>query len=106
MNTRLEQMAIDLRRQHRTTWRTRKQGFWLFGLLEEIAELILALAGLHKDGVDWELLQIAAICMNWMEMRAERTETAIARAEGIMRTMRGRQDDRKHTTSLSILRKE
>jgi len=39
------------------------------GLLEEVGELALAIAGIHEHNVDYELQQIASICLNWLEMR-------------------------------------
>lgn len=64
-----EKEVLKLKRKHRLTWRDRSDWFWFFGLLEEVAELGLALAGLHKGPVDWELKQISAIAMNWLEKR-------------------------------------
>lgn len=64
--------AIALMKRHRKTWRNRGQAYWIFGLLEEVAELIGALLGIHEGPVDHELNQIAAICLNWMDMRYAR----------------------------------
>jgi len=66
-----EKAIRTLKDQHRQTWRDRGQLKWAFGLLEEVAELILSLLGLHKDPPEWELQQIAAIAWNWLEMRRE-----------------------------------
>lgn len=63
---------VKLKHEHRRTWRTLNQTRWMMYLLEEVAELLLALIGLHKDTPDWELQQIAAICWNWLEMREEK----------------------------------
>ena len=57
--------------KHATTWRDKSQLTWVCGLLEEVCELMLSLVGLHDGPVDHELMQIAAICMNWREYRAE-----------------------------------
>ena len=60
-----------LKDQHRYTWRDRGQLKWALGLLEEVAELMLSLVGLHRGPPEWELQQIAAIAWNWLEMRRE-----------------------------------
>ena len=63
--------VLGLKESHRKTWRKEPQRKWVFGLLEEVWELLLSLIGLHEGPPDWELAQIAAICMNWMEMRED-----------------------------------
>jgi hypothetical protein len=65
------QEVIELKEKHCKTWRNRSQFYWTVGLLEEVAELIGALVGVHRGPVELELKQIAAICMNWLEMRLE-----------------------------------
>jgi hypothetical protein len=63
--------VLELRYEHRETWAGKSDLFWALGLLEEVAELVLSLAGLHKDDPEWELKQIAAITMNWLCHRRE-----------------------------------
>lgn len=58
-----------LKNKHSATWQDRSEQYWLMGLLEEVVELIGSLLGLHRGPVEWELKQIAAICMNWIELR-------------------------------------
>jgi len=67
--TSVESRALELKRQHTNTWRNHGQVKWTLGLLEEVAELLLALVGLHHHSPDWELRQIATIAMNWLERR-------------------------------------
>lgn len=67
--TNAEQDVLRLKDLHKDTWRNCSQWYWLRGLLEEVCELIGALLGIHHGPVDWELKQIAAIAMNWLEMR-------------------------------------
>lgn len=62
---------------HRDTWRDASDWHWLRGLLEEVAELCLALAGLHRhwmttraDTIEWELRQIGGIVLNWLRRRS------------------------------------
>lgn len=59
--------VLKCKHEHATTWRNKSQLTWVRGLLEEVCELLLALIGLHAGPVDHELMQIAAICMNWRE---------------------------------------
>jgi len=61
--------VLMLARHHSNAWRGRRQLKWVLGLCEEVIELLLSLCGLHKGPPDWELQQIAAIAMNWLEMR-------------------------------------
>ena len=71
----VENRVLLLKRHHNTTWRGRSDLYWLFSLIEEMGELALALLGLHDGPVEWELQQIAAIAMNWMEKkRREKNE--------------------------------
>ena len=60
---------IELKEKHHQTWRDKSQTYWVFRLIEEVVELIGSLLGLHKGPVEWELMQISAICMNWIELR-------------------------------------
>lgn len=66
----IQQQVLELQQKHALTWRDRPEWYWALGLLEEVAELILSLAGLHVGPPEWELKQIAAICLNWLEYRA------------------------------------
>lgn len=70
----VEQEVVFLRRQHLRTWRDKPIWYWVLRLLEEVAELVLSLAGLHKGPPRWELTQIAAICINFIEVLTERKE--------------------------------
>lgn len=58
---------------HRDTWSGANNAQWLCGLLEEVGELCLALAGLHRHSmtsqtatIRWELTQIGGIAINWL----------------------------------------
>jgi hypothetical protein len=53
-------------------WRDQPETYWLARLVEEIGELAGAMVGDHPDPVDHELVQIASIGLNWLEMRAKR----------------------------------
>lgn len=65
-------MAIlERRNEHAGTWRGEPESRWLVGLVEEVAELAAALEGQHAHSPDWELTQIASICLNWLEYRMQ-----------------------------------
>ena len=64
--------VLSLQERHRGTWWDRHQLYWLTQLLEEVAELGNALVGEHEHDPDYELTQIAAICLNWLDMRQDR----------------------------------
>lgn len=63
--------TIALKEKYKAYWRTRSQWYWAWRMFQEFCELILALAGFHKDTPDRELKQITAIGLNWLEYRAE-----------------------------------
>jgi hypothetical protein len=63
------QTVINLKEKHKATWRDKPEAYWLARLVEEIGELASALVGHHEHSPDYELRQIAAICMNWLEYR-------------------------------------
>lgn len=65
--------------KHKTTWRDKPESYWFQRLVGEIGELGCSLAGDHEHPPEWELSQIAAICMNWIDMR--RTSHATIRKE-------------------------
>lgn len=62
---------IELQVKHQETWRDRSESYWLARLMEEIGELAGALVGDHEHSPDWELQQVAAIVMNWLDYRKE-----------------------------------
>lgn len=59
-----------LKEKYKTTWREQPESYWFYRLMEEVGELGASLANDHKDPPEWEMKQIAAICLNWLEMRA------------------------------------
>src|SRR3990172_4776547 len=63
------QAVIDLKEKHCETWRDMPESYWLARLMQEVGELGSSLVGDHYDPVEWELMQISAICLNWLEMR-------------------------------------
>ena len=67
------QNVIGLRDEHAQTWRNMPEDYWYSRLVQEVIELGLAMDGRHIDTPDWELTQIAAICLNWLEMRKSNT---------------------------------
>lgn len=61
--------VVDLKEYHKETWRDKPEDYWLARLMQEVGELSGTLVGSHDDSTEWELVQIAAICLNWLEMR-------------------------------------
>jgi hypothetical protein len=64
--------VFDLMSAHSTTWRNRDENYWFLRLAEEVGELGASLANDHDDPPELELRQIAAICLNWLDMRNKR----------------------------------
>jgi hypothetical protein len=77
--------ALALKDKHRKTWRDKPESYWLARLVGEVGELAGALVGDHDDSPDWELQQIAAICLNWLEMRDKRLPSICARTRACSR---------------------
>lgn len=61
--------VLRLKLEHVKTWRDKPESYWFARLVQEVGELGSSLVGDHDDSPDWELAQIAAICLNWLEMR-------------------------------------
>jgi hypothetical protein len=58
--------TIRLRNKYKFHWRNKSDWYWMWRLTQEVFELFGSLLGLHKDPARWELMQIAAISLNWM----------------------------------------
>ncbi len=69
--------TLALKEDHADRWRDRSSAYWFWRLLSEFVELFLALLGLHKDKPEWEMMQIATICLNWLEYREESSESSL-----------------------------
>jgi len=63
----VEELTIRRKRRYKNYWRDKSDWYWLYRLLQEVAELTGSLLGIHKDSPRHELEQIASICMNWIE---------------------------------------
>ena len=55
-----------LYQKHCETWMVEDEWRWMAGLQEEVLELSLALRGRHEHQPELELMQIAAIALNWL----------------------------------------
>jgi len=75
MSTRAK--VIDLAEHYKKWGRDEPESTWMNLLVEEVGELGAALNGRHKHSPDYELVQIAAICINWLDKR----QAAIAKLE-------------------------
>lgn len=62
--------VLELKNSHSNTWRDKPESYWFARLSQEVGELGSSLVGDHEDSPDWELNQIASICLNWLEMRS------------------------------------
>ena len=69
MNDDLINLVLDLKGARGTIWKDYGSYEWYKGLCEEIDELGAALNGEHTDSPDHELIQIASIALNWLDMR-------------------------------------
>lgn len=75
-----EELVVRHRRKYLTYWRERENLYWFIRLVEEMIELGLLLVGLlqysqkkgwHKESPQRELMGIASICINWLEMLSD-----------------------------------
>lgn len=73
---------IVLRREYRSTWRTRSGWFWLAMLWEEVIEAVpqgvqelsLTMLRLHQGPARWKKTQVASISIHWLEYDAQKEE--------------------------------
>ena len=70
----IDLQVINHRLSYRNHRRDKDDNYWYRMLAEEFAELTLALEGKHEHCPDLELMQIAGICINWLEKRQEESE--------------------------------
>jgi hypothetical protein len=68
------QEVLELKKKHLKTWREKDDLYWTARLMEEVGELASSLVGHHDHSPDWELAQISAICLNWLEKRAQEAD--------------------------------
>jgi hypothetical protein len=68
------ELVLELKEQHKDTWREQTESYWYQRLVGEVGELGCSLAGDHDDPPEWELMQIAAICLNWLESRRNKVQ--------------------------------
>lgn len=62
---------IEYAKDHQHLWRDEHESYWLARLQQEVAELVLTLDKQHDGPREHELLQIATICINWLDMRED-----------------------------------
>ena len=61
--------VINYKRKYESLWRDRCDAYWLERLAQEVDELKESLNGMHGDSPEWEIRQIASICINWLERK-------------------------------------
>ena len=71
--TAIDQDVLALKNEHPHIWKGASEVYWYYKLLKELRELRLVLTKPHKHTTDHVLKQIAAICLNWLEMRVAET---------------------------------
>ena len=77
-----DRLALQMRHRYRSHWRDRSELFWLSRLMQEVGELSAALTDNHDDSPDHELLQIASICLNWLDKRSAGAGPLFEEGEG------------------------
>ena len=78
----VEKRVLERAEQYKAYWRDEPDTYWFYRLLEEVQELHGALHGHHDHSPALELMQIAAICLNWMGLLDERTVHASDSPDG------------------------
>lgn len=58
--------TIKVQQKNRWRWQGKGNMYWFLQLIRAIFLLFGSLVGLRHEPVRWELMQIAAICLNWM----------------------------------------
>lgn len=61
--------VIRMKETYVAYWQERPDSFWFARLIQECGELGSSLIGDHVDTPEHELMQIASICLNWLEKR-------------------------------------
>lgn len=65
--------TIRMQQKYKDHWREKGDWYWFWKLSQEIMALAWNVAGFHRDGSPrWELMQIASICLNWMQLHEAR----------------------------------
>lgn len=65
--------TIRMQQKYKDHWREKNDWYWFWKLAQEFLALGWNVAGFHRDGSPrWELMQIASICMNWMQLHEAR----------------------------------
>ena len=66
--------VIEFKEARADTWRDMPESYWLSRLMEEVGELASALNGRHEHTPELELMQVATLCLNWLDMRESTSE--------------------------------
>jgi len=65
----MDERVMELIAKYKENWKGKPESFWFQRLVGEVGELGCSLAGDHEHLPEWKLAQIAAICINWLDMR-------------------------------------
>ena len=52
--------------RHINTWADKPDCYWFYHLSQEVGELGSSLADDHEHSPEYEMAQIASICINWL----------------------------------------
>lgn len=73
----VEKIPFDIRRRtalHVDTWSGRLDCYWFYRLCQEVGELGSSLAEDHEHSPEYEIAQIASICINWLIRKERKNE--------------------------------
>lgn len=69
------QAVMKMKELHSGKWRDKwhyNDKYWLCRLMEEVGEAASVIAGKHEDSLEIELIQIASIVLNWLQLLEDR----------------------------------
>lgn len=58
--------VLYYQKKYKDYWTSKNNFYWFYRLFQEVTELFLALLRLHRHKPELELIQIASICLNWL----------------------------------------
>ena len=78
----VEKIPLDIRQRvnrHIDTWSGQPDCYWFYRLSQEIGELGSSLADDHEHSPEYEMAQIASICINWLIKKEAEAEAEVRR---------------------------
>lgn len=65
--TEMDKKVLAVKDHYKSYWLDENNSYWFYKVLQEFGELGSVLANDHNDSIEHELIQISAICINWLE---------------------------------------